>query len=311
MNKKWTTVEMPLSEDRKGEIYIFLSSVAWSFFPVITVLSYRTLPGLVSLGWSTFFATVFFAVLVGIRKKWKELINPVLWKYIFFIALFIGVLYYLFLFLGLEKTTPGNAAIIALFEICTSYTFFSLYRRERMSFEHTLGVVFMLLGALIVLVKDFSGFNLGDVFVLLATFFPPIGNLFQQKARLIASSESIMFLRSAVSIPIVFMLAYLFNEHATRSDVRISLAYLLINGVLLLGLSKILWIESIHRISVTKANALSSISPLLTLLIAWALLSQVPTVWQLASLAPFIFGVLLLTDNVRLKETKAYVTRNT
>ena len=48
-----------------------------------------------------------------------------------------------------------------------------------------------------------------------------------------------------------------------------SLLFLVINGVLLLGVSKILWIEGIHRINVTKANALNSLGPLLTLLFAW------------------------------------------
>jgi drug/metabolite transporter (DMT)-like permease len=64
-----------------------------------------------------------------------------------------------------------------------------------------------------------------------------------------------------------------------------------------LGLSKLLWIEGIHRISVTKASALSSMSPLLTLLFAWLLLGNVPSIFQLVSFIPMFFGVLLLSQN--------------
>ena len=95
-------------------------------------------------------------------------------------------------------------------------------------------------------------------------------------------------------------MAYLLQAQASLADLRISLPYLIVNGILLLGLAKIFWIEGIHRISVTKATALSSITPLLTLLFAWIILNQAPTVWQLTSLVPLLLGVLLLTDNIKL-----------
>ena len=276
------------------------SVLFWAFFPIVTVLSYETLSAFYSLAWATLFASVFFGGVIIYRKTWREIASPLLWKYVFFITLFIGILYYGFYFSGLSRTTPGNVALIAQFEIFTSFLFFNVFRREYLSFEHIIGGFFMVFGTLVVLAPNFSGINVGDFLILGATFFAPIGNLFQQKARNIASSEVIMFLRSALSIPVLFIFAYLTSTHASAGDVRGSFFYLLINGVLLLGLSKIFWLEAIHRMSVTTANALLGAGPLLTLLIAWALLHQVPTVWQMASLFPFIFGTLLLTDHIKI-----------
>lgn len=290
---------LSVSEERTGEGFIYLSGILWAFFPVITVLSYRSIPGAVSLLWSDIFATVFFAALIMYRGRWKELHNTLLWKYGFLAALFIGVLYYSLVFIGLEFTSPGNVAIIALCEVFTSYLVFNVFRKELISAEHVLGAILMVAGAGIVLVRDFSGINIGDVFVLAAVCFAPLGNVFQQKARAFASSESIMFVRSLLSIPALAVLAYFLGVHTSSDDFRASLPFLLINGILLLGLSKIFWVEAIHRISVTKGVALSSVTPFLTLMIAWLVLRQTPNMWQVASLIPLIIGVLLLTGHLK------------
>ena len=159
----------------------------------------------------------------------------------------------------------------------------------------------MIMGALIVLGRNFSGINIGDFFILAATMCGPAGNFFQQKARQIASSEIIMFLRSLFSVPALFLLAFVLRESASLADIRASFIFLLINGALLLGLSKILWIEAIHRISVTKAVALNSLTPFLTLILAWLILGQQPNLWQISALVPLVLGVLFLTDTFAFK----------
>ncbi|OGG79945.1 hypothetical protein A3A39_00995 [Candidatus Kaiserbacteria bacterium RIFCSPLOWO2_01_FULL_54_13] len=291
-----------LSEQRKGEWYVLSHSALWGLFPIFTVLSYATMPSLSSYAWSSLFALLFFGIFVAFRRKSSELFSLQLWKYILPAVLFIGVLYYGLFFVGLTYTTPGNAAIIAMFEIFTSFVLFHLIRREHISYTHILGSGLMVIGAIIILGRNFSGINVGDVLILAATICAPIGNLYQQRARKIASSEAIMLLRTLATIPIVFAVAYLMNMHISLEDPGASLLFVVINGILLLGLAKLLWIEAIHRISVMKAIALSSLTPFLTLLFAWIILNQVPTVWQILSLVPFVLGVLLLTDQIRFRK---------
>jgi drug/metabolite transporter (DMT)-like permease len=292
---------MALSEDRKGELYSFAGSLIWALFPVTVVLSFSTLPSLISLGLSTGFAAVFFAAVMTYRGHWRELRAPLLWKNVLMVTLFIGVLFYSLYFIALETTTPGNAAIIVLFEVFTSFVFFRLFRGEKLSGAYIAGAAFMVLGAATVLAPNFGSVRVGDFIILAATLLPPLGNYYQQKAREVASAESIMFLRSVLSVPPILVLAYFLGQETTAPNVASSLFFLVANGALLLGLSKLYWIESIHRISVTKATALSSISPLFTLLVAWIALEQAPTIFQLSSLVPFTLGVLLLTDQLQLK----------
>ncbi|MDO8514147.1 MAG: DMT family transporter [bacterium] len=291
---------MALSEKRKGEWFIFSATGIGAFFPIITVLSLTNIPPLISLGWSTALSALFFGLFVLYKKAWVEFGNPILWKYIFFVVLFIGLLTYGLVFFALEKTTPGNVAIIELFAVFTSFLFFNVWRRERISFEYKIGAILMVLGALIVLAPGFASVNIGDLLVLAAMFCTPLGNFYQQKAREVASSETIMFLRSVISAPIIFLIAYAVGSHSSLQNIQAALPFLFINGVVILGLSKIFWIEGIHRILVTKAEAFNSVGPFLTLLLAFVILHQTPTVWQLASLVPLILGVLLLTDHLKL-----------
>lgn len=291
----------PLSEKHKGEWIISLEVVLWAFFPVVTVLSYVVIPSLVALAWSTVFACAFFLVVVTYRNRWKEMLNLSLWKYIVGITVFNGISFYVLYFTALKYTTPGNAAIISLLEILTSFIFFNVILKEEISKEYILGALLMIIGALVVLAPNFAGINIGDFLILATTLIAPVGNMFQQRARKIASAETIVFLRNLLAAPIVFLIAYLFGQHATFGDIQASLLFLLINGVILLGFSKLLWVEGIHRMSVTKAMALQGAGPLITLIAAWALLSQVPTVWQLASLAPLLLGVVLLTDQFKFR----------
>jgi drug/metabolite transporter (DMT)-like permease len=293
-----------MTEQRKGEVIVLSQTFIWGFFPIITILTYAKLSGLASLGWSIVFAALFFGAILIARKKVKELANLQLWKYAIAIAFFNGVMYYGLVFIGLTKTTAGNSSIVALFEILTSFIFFHLIRKDIISKEHTFGAGLMVLGAMIVLWPNFSHFNIGDILILAATFFTPMGNFAQQKARKIASSESILFARSILTFPIVFGLSALLGQHASSADVRSSLVFLLINGAIIFGISKIMWLEAIHRIAVTKALALGSVSPLVTLIFAWLLLKQTPNAWQLASLVPMIFGIFLLTDQLKLRGFK-------
>lgn len=287
---------MAAAEKTKGELYALADAVLGGLFPIIAVLSYANVSGLASLAWSTLIAAVFFAAIVMYRGTWRELRNPLLWRYSLGVVLFIGVLFYGLYFLALEHTSPGNAALISLFQVCTTYLLFNAWRGEYFSFHYVLGAALMIIGACIILIHDLSGFNIGDLFMLAATCCAPFGNFFQQKARAVASGETVLFVRSVLSAFVIFAATYTLGREASLADVRASLPFLLLNGIAVFGIAKLFFIESIHRISVTKVIALGSTTSLVTLLFAWFVLAQAPTLFQLASLAPFLIGMLLLTD---------------
>lgn len=292
-----------MKEERKGELYIISEALLWSLFPVITFMTFAGLTPVLSLALTTILASVFFAVMMLVKGSWRELKNPLVWRYGILVAFLIGVCFYGLYYVGLKFTTPGNAGLVALFEVLTSYFLFNVLRKEPFPLEHKLGAFFMVLGALIILGKNYGGFVVGDFLILAATFFAPLGNMFAQKCRSIASSETILFLRSFFSGFALLALAIILGESVSIREMYAVLPALLVNGIFIFGISKLFWLEGIHRISVTKAIILQSMTPLLTLLFAGLLLSQAPTVWQLSSVVPLLLGVVLLTGNFRLKNT--------
>lgn len=285
-----------LSDTRSGDLYIYISSLLWAIFPIITVLTYSTLEPLPSLAVSTLFAAAFFSGVMTLRKRWHEIKNITALHDILYVTLFIGVGFYFFVFMALKYTSPGNVALVALLEIFTSYILFNMWKKEEFSARHIFGSILMLCGGIIVLLPNAAIFNIGDFLMVIGVTLAPFGNYFQRRARSQVSSETIMFVRSALTAPIVFVLAFLLGQQFTYADIAGSFWFLAINGLLLLGVTKIFWIEAIHRISITRANALSSISPALTLLLAYIILGQHPTVFQLASFVPLVGGLYLLSS---------------
>lgn len=288
---------MKLNKEREGELFIFGEAALWALFPVITILSYGKVSPLVSLGISSIFASIFFAIILSLKKKWHEIKMASAFKDILWTTFFIGILYYLFFFFGLRYTSAGNASIIALTEVFFSYLFFNIWKKDPLPLYHIAGAILMLVGAIIVLYPNFHKFQLGDILIVIAATIPPFGNFFARRARGKVSSEAIMFVRSIISGAVILLIAFISGNSFSYPDFKSSFVVLFINGVFLLGLSKVMWIEGIVRISVVKANALGSVGPLLTLLFAWLFLRNIPTSWQLLSFIPMFFGIILLSIN--------------
>jgi len=163
----------------------------------------------------------------------------------------------------------------------------------------------MVTGAVVILLPKAGTPQIGDLIILAAVTLPPIANRFQQIARSKVNAETMMFLRSLLSGSILLAAAFLFEVAPTSGDIRASWLLLFINGFFLFGLSKIFWIEAIHRISVSKAISLAASGPLITMLYAWLLLKDAPTIWQFAGFVPIFFGVVLVTKRAGPQKSDA------
>lgn len=289
------------SQAKQGELFIFAEAALWGLFPIITVFSYSSLPTLYSLVGSTFFAALFFGGVLLAKGSWRELFRVTALRDILLSTLIIGIGYYVLTFFALQYTSPGNVSLVSLAEVFFSYLLFHFWKKEEIAKEHLIGCVLMVVGVIVVLIPNAHSFRLGDGLVLIGTMLTPIGNYFMRRARLSTSSEVIMFIRSAIVASVLGVVAFGFHGVPTPAALTTSLPFLIINGLLLMGFSKILWIEGIHRISVVKANALSSIAPLFTLLFVWWLMKTPPSPWQLLAFVPMFFGILLLNTDRQKK----------
>ena len=285
-----------MNETQKGNIYIISEMILWSLFPIISLLGLKGLPSIVSLFWVNVFAMMFFLGIMIFRRKMADFKNKQAWYYTFVSVILIHIIFYGLYFYALDKTTPTNASIIALFEIVPTYIFFQVIKKEHFLKKHILGIIFAVTGALIVLLPKAGHINYGDFIILIAVFFPPVGNWCSQQSRKIISTEATLFMRHFVAIPFLFILAILFKTPVNHFEINNVIGWLLLNGILIFGLSKIFWLEAIHRMSVTKALAINALNPIFTVFFSWLLIKDLPTVVQIFSIPFLIISILLLTD---------------
>lgn len=291
-------VSMDLSEQRQGEMYIVAGTLLWGLFPVFAQLTYTSVSPFTSLTVSAFFAALFFAVIMTIRGRWKEISNTQALRYALYSTLFTGVLYYLLYFLSLRFSSAGNVSILALSEAFFSFLLFHVWHKEFIPRVHIYGAALILLGAIIVLAPSVTIFHIGDMLIVLGAAIVPFGNFFVQKARKLVHTETIMFVRGIVGSFAIYLLSIVFHAASPAVQIAHSLLFLFTNGVLILGLSTMWWVEGIHRIPVAKANALNALGPLVTLFAAWLIFKTIPTFWQLSAFVPMFFGVLLISRKI-------------
>ncbi len=290
---------MDISKSRQGELFLLGEILLWSIFPIVTLLTYNSLTPLSSLALSTFFASVFFGLILTKKGLWREILIPGILGQIIYPALFIGVFFYILNFTGLKYTTAGNASLVGQMEIFFSYLLFNVWKKENLDRNHLVGIFLMLVGACFILLPKSTHFAWGDGIILFSTLFAPMGNFYQQKLRKKISAYTIMFWRSFLSFPVILAVALITGQGFSLPEFYRSFWLIILSGIFLMGISKILWIEAIHRVSVVKANALACIRPLFTLILAYFFLKEIPTLWQIVALLPLAAGVILLTRPIK------------
>lgn len=277
--------------------FALLSAVIWAFFPVLLTLSFTSLPPLWSAAIGTFISTIYFFCMLIVRNQWKRKVSDECRRQILTACFLIGVGYYTTQYIGISLTTPGNAAIVSLMEIFFSYLFISVIgRHEKLIPSHVIGAVFMILGSLFILIPGAAGgVHTGDFIILFGSMLPPLGNLAMQRARKEVSASYIMFWRSLTGSVFLALFALTWQGVPEASALLESLPVLLITGFIVLGFSKILWIEAIHRLPITQTISIAAVQPLLTMLFAYVLLQRQPELTQFLSLPPIALGMILLT----------------
>jgi drug/metabolite transporter (DMT)-like permease len=278
----------------------------WGLFPVITVLSLAHVSPLLSAGISNIIAAVFFGVIMTIKRLWKELFIKEAWYDIIGATLTIGVIFYGLNFTALSYTSTGNQSILALTEISFSFLIMGvILKRETITKQKIIGSILMTSGALLILFQQITDLNIGDLFVLIAAAIGAYGNAFAKKALDHVSSITLMFFRSGVGGIIFITVALIMGD--SFSGWQDSWIFLLINGLVLLGITKIMWLECIKRIDVSLAVNFFPLSTAMAVLFAYFLLDEIPNTAQLLGFIPIIVGLFVLTRSTSTKALNSSV----
>jgi len=283
-----------VTRQREGELYALILSLLESWFPILSLFAIKLVGALNTYFFVLVIATAALAAIMGSKEGFADLFNKkalpdLLWTSFYITALFVLV------FIGLRYTTAGNMAVILTLQLLFSYIYFNLFGSEKMDTLHTFAAFMMGAGAMIILFPEQFRFNRGDLLILISAAIAPLANYYQKRARAHVSSLTILTFRNLAALPVLFAAACLLEGLPSEAELIAALPYIAAVALLVYVLSKILWIEALHRIGITKLSAMIALMPLFTLLFAYFVLHEVPTPRQMAGIFPILLGAFLIT----------------
>lgn len=287
-----------MTKEREGELLMVGLSVFESWFPILSIVSLSYIGALHTYAFSLFVSLFFFLSIMIKKRLFNELANRAAYRDLLFTSFWITVLFVL-VFIGMQYTTAGNMSVIIFLQLFFSYLYFNIFGKDKMDFIHSLGAFIMGVGAIIILLPNDLNFNKGDLIILLAAAIAPIANLYSQRARKFCSSETILGFRTIIALPIISLLAWIIEPEISFENLKDALPYVLLIGFLIFGLSKILWMEALHRISITKISAMIALVPPMTLFFAYIYLNEIPEIRQIAGIIPILIGGYFLTKPIK------------
>ena len=283
-----------MTPQRQGELYAVMLSLLESWFPILALVAVHSIGPLNTYGFILIIATAVLLLLLYVREGFggladREALPDLLWTSFYITLLFTLV------FIGLRYTTAGNMAVILTLQLFFSYLYFNLPGREKLDALHTFAAFLMGSGAVIILFPATFTFNPGDLLILLAAATAPLANLYQKRARQRVSALAILTFRNLAALPVLFGAALLFEGLPTFEALLEVLPAVTAVALLVYVLAKILWIEALHRIGITKLSAMIAFMPLFTLIFAYPTLGEIPTLRQMLGTLPILLGAYLIT----------------
>jgi len=286
-----------MSSERKGELYGVIMAFLESWFPIFTVFILTAMGALFAYVLTVAVTSLIFIVIISYQKTWSEFLIKEAYVDLLWVTFYITLLF-LLIMTGLEYTTAGNMSVIITLQLFFSYLYFSVFGSENISKIQSIGAFLMGIGAIIILFPENFSLNKGDFLIFLGAIVAPLTARHQQKARAYVSATTILAFRNIVALPIVLLVALYIEKVPTLSDVVEVSGFILLNALLIFTLSKILFVEALMLISITKLMALISFMPVFTLILAYFILDEVPDLVQFMGMIPVILGSYLITKRV-------------
>jgi len=286
-----------MTREREGEFLMLGLSLLESWFPILSIVAMSYVGALHTYMYSLIIAFFFYMAIMYKRDRFQELKNKDAYPDLLLTTFLITTIFTL-IFIGMRYTTAGNMAVIVFLQVLFSYLYFNVLGKEKMDSIHLVGAVIMTIGALIILVPSDLNFNKGDLLILLASAIAPFVNLYQKRAREYCSAETILGFRTVVGFPFVAALAYFLEPAVSYENFMSVLPYLFLIATGIYVAAKIMWIEALNRISITKLSAMLALLPVFTLFFAYLYLGEVPEFRQMMGILPVLLGGYLVTKPI-------------
>lgn len=245
------------------------------------------------------------------RPTWSS-IKP--YAFIYLLMGIVGIfLMNIFLFNGLEATSPINTSLITatnpLLTICLSV----FLLKEKINFRQLGGIVISFLGVLLVLTNgsltELESITNGDVYVLLATTLWSLYGILGKKY--VGNGSPLATTAITMTVGSLFFLPYasLTTGEATSAKVMEAWLAVIFMALFCSVLAYLWWNQGISRIGANKTSLFFNIVPISTMTIS-ALSGESIGTAQLIGVLVTISGIIWSTKMPKLSRTECFSQNN-
>jgi drug/metabolite transporter (DMT)-like permease len=279
------------SEETIGVILVMASILFYGLQPIVSKYIVNTVNPLFTVTISVLFASIIpFFILVK-RGMVRELVSRESMVYLFLIS-FSGSVIALILFLiGVGMTSGISASLLLQIEPIYSALLGFFILKEAVGRGQVFAMFLVIIGVAIIFYNGSLQVNYGDVLILATPLFYQISHLVVKKVMNKIEEDVIIAGRFVYAVPILLVISTL----AGANQFEVLLKPLYLSLLLLLGVSwalgYILWIKALKRINLSKATVIVAPYPILSVILAWVMLSEVPSVYQITGLVLVLVGI--------------------
>ncbi len=230
-------------------------------------------------------------------------ISTLLDKRFFLSLLFIGffgtTISNILFFYGVRLTSGINSAILLQVEPIYALFIGYILLNEKVMLRQIVTTLIIIFGTLLVVYQGTFSLNWGDLLVLGTPLCYQIGHIFSKRLLsqynlnplFIAAGRT---LYGGVFLLVISQLAGV-HEFNRLKEMNI-LAILVFYGIVIYALTYYTFYESIKRINLSKATAIISAYPAVSILLAWFILREMPDFYQLSGFFTILLGILYLSN---------------
>lgn len=216
-------------------------------------------------------------------------------------------LYQLLFISGLARSRAGNASVILNLSPVFIAAGTAWLGHERIRPLAWVGIVVAIAGIVLVVGSGASGLSfgtetlVGDLLMIGAALVWAIYTVGVRDLVLKYGSVSVTTWTVWAGALLLFVVGLPDIARLDASVPPLAWATVLYAGILGLGVSYLLWYRGVQAIGNTRTAAIANLVPLLTILIAWPLLGEVPNFWQVTGAFVVIGGISLVRRATRVK----------
>ena len=275
-----------------GLIAVLLASIMWAIEPIFVKLSYETSDFIQTNTIRAIFALLVAVIYILIKRKPKEMkiskkdIAPMIYNAL--VATLFADFMYVF---SLSQVPVVNAVIIGHMQPVFIVLFgIFILKSDKLTYFDYIGILLMILSGIFVTtgtlenLMNFKFGKIGDLFVLSATIAWATTAIVTRKYVKHLNTGVLAFYRFSIAAVVLSIFLIINNRFFIANYYQVAVG-------IIIGLGTIFYYESLTRIKAAQTSALELSTPVFAAVLAYFMLSEVPTIMQFVGIGLLLLGL--------------------